>query len=133
MQPDDDSRLRWLRERRLRPERDYSLGFVREMFKSRIERPFHQLQAVSEAWMRLVPEDLRACCRLEGLQRGVLRVRVEGSARLYTLDRLLKSGLEARLKDELRGIRLSRIVLRQGPLEPQDRPERRSAAHNDPS
>lgn len=121
MKADDGSqKLEALRKRRLRPAPDYSLHFLEEMFRKRIEKPFHQLHAVTEVWCRLVPEEVRACCRLESLQRGVLRIRVEGSSRLYTLDRLLKSGLERQLKQELRGIRLTRIALKQGRLSAED-------------
>jgi hypothetical protein len=90
-------RLRRLQERRNIPDRDVTLGFLRNQFKKQIEKPHKQLGAVVKLWAQLVPENLQAHARLEGLARGVLRVAVDDSAHLFEFDRLLREGLERRL------------------------------------
>jgi predicted nucleic acid-binding Zn ribbon protein len=86
-----------LRRYRNRPERDQSLGFLREQFKRQVERPHKQLAKLVCLWAELVPDDLARHTRLDSLNRGVLRVAVDSSARLYELDRLLRGGLQQQL------------------------------------
>ncbi len=105
-----------LRQWRVRPERDQTLGFLKQQFKSQVERPFKQLNAITELWDRLLPAGLAGHTRLESLQRGVLKVTVDSSARLYELDRLLRCGLRQRLVMEHKGPALRRVQLRVGPI-----------------
>ena len=86
-----------MRSLRVRPERDNSLGFLAEQFKREVARPFKQLGDLTELWRSLLPEKLADGTRLESLQRGVLTVAVDSSARLYEVDRLLRDGLQSQL------------------------------------
>jgi len=106
------ARLDQLRKWRNRPERDLGLSQLPQQFKREVEKPFKQLNAVVELWQQMLPVELLKHTRLESLQRGILKVTVDGSTRLYELDRLLRQGLERQLivarKDSgLRKIRLS--------------------------
>ena len=78
-------------------EGDYSLHFLKKQFKQQVERPHKQLAQIVELWQQHVPADLLEYTALEGLTRGMLRVSVDCSARLYQLDRLLRGGLELQL------------------------------------
>jgi hypothetical protein len=101
-----------LRQWRSRPEPDLSLGFLREQFKRRVEKPHKQLAAIVEAWQKFVPAALLNYCRLESLSRGVLTVGVDDSAHLYDLDRLLRQGLEQQVRAAAKGPTLRRVQLR---------------------
>ena len=100
-----------LRKSRNRPEPQWSLGFLREQFKRQVEKPYRQLGTVSGLWSQLVPQDLARHTRLESLSRGVLRVAVDSSARLYELDRMLRLGLEQKLRTHPQGKAIRRIKL----------------------
>lgn len=114
MHDTDPHRTRWerLRQWRKLPERDLSLRFIAEQFQRTVERPYRQLTSVVELWNQLVPLDLVDHTRLDSLKRGILRVRVDSSARLYELDRLLRDGLEQELIRRHKGPALRRIELR---------------------
>jgi len=91
------------------------LDFLRSQFKKQIEKPYKQLGALVELWQELVPEDLAMHTKLDGLRRGVLRVTVDSSSRLYELDRLLRGGVESELVSRHRGT-LLRVQLRVGEM-----------------
>ncbi len=101
-----------LRERRVRPERDVSLGFLADQFKRDIARPFKQLGDLAELWNELLPAEVAAGTRLESLQRGVLSVAVDSSSRLYELDRRLREGLERDLVTRHQGAAFRKVKLR---------------------
>lgn len=101
-----------LRRSRVAPEPDLSLGFMADQFKREVARPFKQLGDLIELWADLVPGDVAEGTRLESLQRGVLTVAVDSSARLYDLDRRLRGGLERDLITRHKGPALRRIKLR---------------------
>jgi len=105
-----------LRQRRNRKDPDLSLGFMREQFKREVQKPYEQLGALSMIWGELVPEALAAHTRLEGLSRGVLRVSVDSSGRLYELDRLLRSGTFDELVSRHKGQALRRVDLKVGSM-----------------
>jgi hypothetical protein len=113
MSPPDplDQHLGRLRVWRNRPERDLSLGFLKQQFQKEVERPHKQLGALAIAWGELVPPELAEHARLEGLSRGVLRVAVDDSAHLYELDRILRQGLERQLRNHPAGRTLRRVQL----------------------
>jgi len=101
-----------LRERRVRPERDLSLGFLADQFKREIARPFKQLGDLAELWNELLPADVTCGTRLESLQRGVLSVAVGSSSRMYDLDRRLREGLEHELVTRHQGTAFRKVKLR---------------------
>jgi hypothetical protein len=112
----DQARLERLRQLRNRPQRDHSLGFLRDQFEKQVARPFRQLEGVAVIWEQLVPQAIREHCRLESLQRGVLRVAVDDSACLYELDGLLRSGLQQQIIRGVKGKAIRRIQLKQAPI-----------------
>ena len=88
------------------------MSFLKNMFKQQIARPHKQLSAVADQWQQLVPGELVEHTRLEGLRRGVLKVSVDSSSRLYELDRLLREGLAQQLIRSCGGSGLRRVHLR---------------------
>ncbi len=108
------SHLDGLRERRNRKDPDLSLGFMVGQFKREVQKPFEQLGELAEIWGELVPEELAAHTRLAGLTRGVLRVVVGSSGRLYELDRLLRSGVFDDLVTRHKGKAIRRVELKIG-------------------
>jgi len=105
-------RLERLRRYRNRPQPDLSLGFLTKQFERQVARPHKQLEKVIELWEQLVPAELAEHTRLEGLQRGVLKVSVDSSSRLYALDGLLRGGLQKQLTVSYTGGTLRRVQLR---------------------
>lgn len=105
-------RLAKLRERRVFAPRDESLAFLAGAFKQDIAKPFRQLEGVLEAWVTLVPDDLRERSRLESLQRGVLTVVVDSSATHFRFDEHVRRGLAVQLAQQSNGVVLRRIRLR---------------------
>ncbi|MBB6428502.1 DciA family protein [Algisphaera agarilytica] len=101
-----------LRERRVKPQPDLSLGFLADQFKREVARPFKQLGDLVELWNELLPEEVAAGTRLEALQRGVLTVAVDSSARLYEVDRRLREGLERELVTRHKGAAFRKVKLR---------------------
>ena len=101
-----------LRQWRNRKDPDLSLGFMRTQFKREVQKPYEQLGELAAIWVELVPEALAAHTRLEGLSRGVLRVSVDSSGRLYELDRLLRSGVFDELVTRHRGKAFRRVELK---------------------
>lgn len=101
-----------LRERRVRPERDLSLGFLADQFKREIARPFKQLGDLAELWNELLPAEVVSGTRLESLQRGTLSVAVDSSSRMYDLDRRLREGLERDLVTRHKGAAFRKVKLR---------------------
>ncbi|NBC10855.1 MAG: DUF721 domain-containing protein [Planctomycetes bacterium] len=117
----DDPRLEQmerLRAWRARPQRDVTLGFLRDTFKREVEKPFKQLEGLTELWAELVPEQLAAHTRLESLSRGVLRVVVDSAGRHYELDRLLREGLQRELTRRHKGAALRQVKVRVGKIDP---------------
>lgn len=114
--PPDDPRnlhLKRLRAWRNRADGDPALGaFLPKQFKQEVERPYKQMGALAGLWAKLLPRELAEHTVLEGLSRGVLKVAVDSSPRLYELDRLLRSGLERALVTAHKGPALRRIQLR---------------------
>ncbi len=115
--PSDDisSQERLDRVRKLRVyTKDTSLAFLHETFKRDIEKPFKQLAKLTPLWQEMVPDALLPFTRLESLSRGTLTVVVEGSARLYELDRLLRSGLQTELIKRYTGPAFRKVKLQLG-------------------
>ncbi len=111
------SHLNGLRERRNRKDPDLSLGFMRRQFQQEVQKPYEQLGELSTIWVELVPTELAEHTRLEGLSRGVLRVSVDSSGRLYELDRLLRGGVFDELVSRHRGKALRRVELKMKPID----------------
>ena len=106
------SLLERIAELRRPKEPDRSLRFLKTYFRQQVAKQHNQVAALVELWEALVPPELLEHTRLESLTRGVLRVGVDSSSHLYKLDRLLRSGLEKRLRMEARIATLRRVQLR---------------------
>ena len=104
--------LNRLRQWRNRRDLDLSLSFLKKQFDLQVRRPYKQLASVVGLWHTLVPPAVALHSRLESLDRGVLRVSVDSSSRLYELDRLLRGGLERQLITQHKGPAMRRIQLR---------------------
>jgi hypothetical protein len=113
VKPEDlaNRHLQQLRSSRNPRDPDLTLDFLRRQFRDQVERPFRQLGPLGELWSQLVPAEMHEHTRLEGLQRGTLRVAVDSAAHLYELDRLLRGGLERQMITGYRGGSLRRVKL----------------------
>lgn len=112
-----------LRDWRVKPDRAAPLAaFLPAVFKSEVERQYKQLVGVADAWNTHVPPAIAEHTHLVSLQRGVLLVGVDSSARLYELDRLLRGGLENEIITSSRGaaIRQIKLAVRKPPASPPD-------------
>ncbi|MEQ9455378.1 MAG: hypothetical protein RLN76_12405 [Phycisphaeraceae bacterium] len=96
-------RLEKTRKRLSRGERDLTLGFMQKQFQVGVERPWKRLSEIIDVWGAVMPAAVVERTRLQGLQRGVLRVGVSDSAMLYEVDRLLRSGLQRELVQRIKG------------------------------
>ena len=106
-----DKHLDNLRQWRVRKPKDVSTKFLGNYFKREIQKPFKQLQGITQAWVELIPADLQANSQLDKLSRGTLTVIVNSSATLYELDRQLRSGLQKQLSQACRPTNLNRVKL----------------------
>lgn len=68
---------------------------------------------VGAAWEEVAPVALAGRCRVAGLSRGVLTLRVKDSAARYEADRFLRSGGEAALASRAR-VAIKRVRIVQG-------------------
>lgn len=93
------------------------MAFLARQFKQGVAKPFKQLGGVGRLWEELLPAELAGHTRLESLRRGVLKVAVDSSSRLYELDRLLRGGLEQELIRRHRG-GVTRVALHVGTVAP---------------
>src|SRR5688572_6106479 len=91
--------------------RNLSLDAILAKEGAELRRSRKGMPGIAEAWATVIPPDLAARTTLVGLKRGVLSVRAADSAVRYELDRLLRSGGEARL------CRLTSVALRRVKLE----------------
>ena len=93
---------------------DLSMSFLRDQFKREVEKPYKQLEQLVEIWTRLVPPELCRYTKLEALNRGVLKVAVDSSARHYELDRLLRQGLQEQIIKMHKGPAFRKIQIHVG-------------------
>jgi hypothetical protein len=118
-------RLQQTLDARRRPERDLAIATVVGAFAQHARRVNDRLGDLVQLWEQLIPADLAARTRLVGLRASVLQVEADSAATLYDVDRLLRQGLEATLRQKYRGT-LTRIRLKVGAMD--DQPARRPAA-----
>ena len=93
---------------------DLSMAFLRDQFKQEVEKPYKQLEQMIDIWTRLVPAELCRYTRLESLNRGVLKVAVDSSARHFELDRLLRQGLQEQIIKTHKGPAFRKIQIHVG-------------------
>ncbi|MCC7146437.1 MAG: DUF721 domain-containing protein [Phycisphaeraceae bacterium] len=100
-----------LRQWRNRKEADLSLEKVTRNMGKQLERLQKQMGPMAELWEQIVPPSLLPFTRLEGFARGVLTVGVQGSSRLFELDRFLRQGKERELIQRFKAGSLRRVKL----------------------
>src|SRR5262245_29371126 len=83
-------------------------------FKHSVQKRQTKLNSISEAWSRLVPEQLLEHCCIEGFHAGTLKVIVDSSSHLYDLKQLLLAGLQQQLLLACRSSGLRKVTLKFG-------------------
>lgn len=103
------ARIRGLRNR---PERDLTIGAAVDQVEREVKKLQKATGGVGAAWEELAPANLAGKCRVVGISRGTLTVRVPDAATRYEVDRFLRSGGEAALAARGRvSIKRVKIVL----------------------
>ncbi len=111
------ARLRRMAPYRRRRERDCTISDLVDSTRKAASRTQARAGAFVETWERLVPAPLSGACRLGQMRGGSITILVESSSVKYELDGLLRSGLEARLRQEYDGP-LTRVRTRLVAAEP---------------
>ncbi|MSR44363.1 MAG: hypothetical protein EXS15_03265 [Phycisphaerales bacterium] len=78
-----------------------------------LDRRVARFGNAAEVWDRLIPQTIRDDTRLSGLSGGVLTVVTGSAATSFTLDRLLRSGVDHQIMTGTDG-KITRIRLRVG-------------------
>lgn len=86
---------------------------------AQVKRDHRRVGRVVEAWEMCVPAALREDARVDGYSRGTLTVAVASSSARYAIDRVLRSGAEARLR-QLLGTAFQRVRLVAAPMDQGD-------------
>ena len=98
------------RSTRDRPKpRDTSIGGLVGSLETELRRKADRLGAAAEAWVDLAPKDLLDSTAVEGFRGGILDIAVESAAAKFRIDRALREGLEARLRERLATLRKVRV------------------------
>ncbi|MSQ90632.1 MAG: hypothetical protein EXS01_04455 [Phycisphaerales bacterium] len=82
-------------------------------FRGGLDRRIERFGNAAEVWDRLIPQVIRDDTRLSGLSGGVLTVVTGSAATSFTLDRLLRSGIDNQILTGTGG-KITRIRLRVG-------------------
>lgn len=90
-------------------ERDASITMVLESLKRDVKRRADRVGAAAEAWIDLAPAAVVEVSAIEGFRAGTLEVAVAGASAKFLVDRSLREGLEARLRDRLPALRKVRV------------------------
>jgi hypothetical protein len=83
-------------------------------FKQNVQKRQTKLQAISECWSQLIPEQLLDHCALESYSAGTLKVIVDSSSHLYELKQLLLAGLQKQILIACKATGLKKINLKAG-------------------
>ncbi len=105
-----DRLLKRLREWRVAPERDLTLGAPLGEFANEIKRRRRSMGSLGAMWQQLAPPELVERTSLISLSRGVLTVRCDDSACKFEIDRWLRAGGEIELIKHA-ATRLNRVRL----------------------
>jgi len=106
---------------------DASIGRVLDSMRRDVERRASRVGTAAEAWLDLAPASIIEGSAVEGFRSGTLEIAVEGSAVKFLVDRTLREGLEARLRERLPALRKVRVridatIARRGIDEPRASP-----------
>lgn len=106
------TRLDQLRARRARPQPKWSIDGLIDAVEKDSRKRQRNLGELIELWERLLPPEVARQTKLQTFRAGVLTVIVETSPARFELDRALRGGLEAALRQAFRGslVRVKVIV-----------------------
>lgn len=104
---------------------DHSLAHDLEKLDRAVSRLDARSTAFIRAWNDLMPAELVASTQLKSLRRGTAVILVENAGTAYEIDRLLRTGIEHRLREAL-PFTLTRLRTEIGRLD--DVPPARSSA-----
>src|SRR5262245_15070974 len=105
--------LERLRSRRARPERAVPIAATVSAIAADVRRTHKRHGELIELWERFVPADLAAQSSIVSFRGGVAQVQVESAAASFEIDRLLRSGVLATLRQNFSGT-LTRIKVKVG-------------------
>jgi hypothetical protein len=106
-----------LRAARARRTKDLSIIDLVARAQKQAADVHRRLGELIELWDANVPEDIAAHTSLTAMRGGVLHVAVDSSAIAYELDRLLREGLDVRLRQQYRRT-LTRVKVTLAPMKP---------------
>ena len=109
-------RIEQLRTRRARKAADFSIAGIVNASQIEAQRYHRRLGALTDLWHELVPTELAQHSKLTNFRGAVLNVTVDSASISYELDRLLRDGLLAQLRQRHRGT-LFRVRLSVGTIE----------------
>ena len=103
--------LERLRQWRGSRERDVTIGQLVKRIARDSRHAERKLDGLEDFWFTNVPNAVATRTRITGISNGIASVVAESSSVRYQLHRILKSGLERKLKDassgRIRSIRVS--------------------------
>lgn len=85
--------------------------------RTSVERHGARFGNAAELWERLIPEKVREDTRLSGISGGILTVVTGSAATSYTLDRILRGGVDAEIRTASGG-KITRVKMRVGQVNP---------------
>ena len=109
---DAHAKLELIRRRTGRSERDFAINGVLSGIRREASRPRKSSRSFIDAWEAVVPAKFASGTRVRSITGGVARVGVKSSALGFELDRALRGGLLASLREAYGGV-LRRVRVEQ--------------------
>lgn len=88
-----------VRRHRARPPRDVSIGGLLQATQTHAEKVQRRAGALIELWATLLPPDLVSRTEITALRGSILHVRADSSAVAFDLDRRLRGGVLATMRE----------------------------------
>lgn len=107
------SEIQKLQKLRSRPQRDDTISDTIDAIQNDATRTQRNLGALIELWNDLVPDEIARATMLIRIRGGVLSVAADSSAVAFELDRCLRQGLLADLRQRFKGT-LTRVKVQAG-------------------
>ena len=85
--------------------------------RTTVEKHAQRFGDAAELWERFIPANVRDDTRLSGISGGVLTVVTGSAATSYTLDRILRGGVDAEIRNASAG-KITRVRMRVGQVNP---------------
>jgi hypothetical protein len=96
--PDAAEQIARLREQRVRPEPDRTIGGLVSAVAREARRAQGRLGSFVDLWEGLVPAELASHTKVVAMRGGIAHVTVDASSAAYEIDRRLREGLEEQLR-----------------------------------